>query len=148
MNLKLRFRASFGLSFRYACAMAGKADVRNIALTLPHTRERANDFAFETLGGGKYRLLAWVWKERVDPRKPRVPNPKVLAVRVADLDTKELLLQSDSRKFFTEAHYDGYAAVLVRLKEITRGELHALLHESWKTIVSRPERKTRHSRRS
>src|SRR5690242_21892577 len=106
--------------------MVTQADVRAIALALPDTRERAGDFAFEMRCGAKYKLLAWVWKERVDPRKPRVPNPEVLAVRVADLDTKELLLQSDRRKFFTEPHYEGYAAVLVRLEAVTRGELRAL----------------------
>lgn len=79
-------------------------------------------------------MLAWSWKERVDPRKARVPNPDVLAVRVADLGIKELLLQSDPRIFFTEPHYDGYPAVLVRLKAITRTELRALLADSRKTM--------------
>jgi serine/threonine protein kinase len=28
--------------------------------------------------------FAWVWMERLDPKKPRVANPEVLAVRVGD----------------------------------------------------------------
>ena len=114
--------------------MASRNDVRKIAMALPGTHERDGDFAFEVRTGSKSRLLAWSWKERVDPRKARVPNPDVLAVRVADLGIKELLLQSDPRIFFTEPHYDGYPAVLVRLKAITRTELRALLADSRKTM--------------
>ncbi|HSC12540.1 MAG TPA: hypothetical protein VLC97_16320, partial [Rhodanobacteraceae bacterium] len=66
-----------------------------------------------------------------DPRKPRVPCPRVLAVRVPNLDAKEILLMSDERKFFTEPHYDGFPAVLVRLEEIGRAELRELLMQAW-----------------
>lgn len=126
--------------------MANQNDVRKIALALSGAHERDGDFAFEIRTGSKSRLLAWSWKERVDPRKPRVPNPDVLAVRVADLDTKELLLQSDPRIFFTEPHYDGYPAVLVRLKAITRPELRALLAESWKSMTTKPAGKRARSK--
>ena len=37
----------------------------------------------------------------------------------------------DSKKFFTEAHYDGYPAVHVRLAEVTAKELKPLLAEAW-----------------
>ncbi len=111
--------------------MATQNDVRKIALTLPATREVEGRFAFEVLNGSKYKGYAWVWMQRVDPRKARVPCPDVLAVRVADLDAKEILLMADSRKFFTEPHYDGFPAVLVRLKEIGRAELRELLIQAW-----------------
>lgn len=86
--------------------------------------------------------------ERVHPRQPRVPCPGVLAVRVPDLDAREILLMRDPRKFFTEPHYDGFPAVLVRLEEIGRAELRGLLKQAWaaqapKTLL--PERKERHS---
>src|SRR5690348_92802 len=113
--------------------MATQSDVRKIALALEGTIEREGRFAFAVLNGAKYKGYAWVWLERVQPKKPRVPNPGVLAVRVADLDAKEILLMADSRKFFTEPHYDGYAAVLVRLAEIGRAELRELLHAAWLT---------------
>jgi hypothetical protein len=45
--------------------------------------------------------------ERIDPKKPRVPNPEVLAVRVASLAEKEELLAADPEKFFTEPRYNG-----------------------------------------
>ncbi|GAA0721644.1 hypothetical protein [Dokdonella soli] len=111
--------------------MASQSDVRRIALSLPETREEEDRFAFSVLNGRKYKGFAWVWLERVQPRKARVPCHDVLAVRVANLDAKEILLISDQRKFFTEPHYDGFPAVLVRLKEIGRTELRELLIEAW-----------------
>lgn len=47
-----------------------------------------------------------------------MPNPGVIAVRVADDLDKQVLLASDREVFFTEAHYDRYPAVLVRLSKI------------------------------
>src|ERR1700736_5643502 len=103
--------------------MASQSDARQIALSLPETREEENDFAFSVLSGKKYKGFAWVWKERIDPRKPRVANLGVLALRVANLDAKEILLMADERKFFTEPHYEGFPAVLVRLNEVGKREL-------------------------
>jgi len=113
--------------------MASPSDVRKIALSLPATREKEGRFAFDVLNKAKYKGFCWAWLERIHPKKPRVPNPDVLAVRVSSLDAKEILLMADSEKFFTEPHYDGYPAVLVRLKAIGRGELRALLADAWAT---------------
>ena len=66
--------------------MATQADVRRIALALSGTVESKTDFAFSLIVKEKAKGYAWVWKERVDPKKSRVPNPKVLAVRTASLD--------------------------------------------------------------
>lgn len=113
--------------------MATRSDVRKIALSFPEVKEQEGHFAFEVLNGRKYKGFAWVWMERTDPKKARVPNPDVLAVRVPDLDAKEILLMADEHKFFTEPHYDGFPAVLVRLKEISRAELRELLQQAWAT---------------
>ena len=113
--------------------MATQSDVRKIALALPGTVEKEGHFAFEVRSGAKYKGYAWVWMERLHPKKPRVANPGVLAVRVASLDAKEILLMADERKFFTEPHYDGFRAVLVRLKEIGRAQLRDLLAAAWAT---------------
>jgi hypothetical protein len=84
--------------------------------------------------GGK--LFAWNWPERVDPKKPRVPNPDVLCVRVAGEGEKQALLASDPRKFFTTDHYDGYPTVLVRLAEVAPDELAELITDSWRCRAS------------
>jgi len=112
--------------------MATHADVRRIALSFPDTQEAANDFAFSVLNKGKLKGFAWVWKERVNPKKPRVPNPDVLAVRVANLGQRDALLAADSKKFFTEPHYAGFPAVLVRLAAVTAADLKILLAEAWR----------------
>jgi hypothetical protein len=112
--------------------MATEDDVRRIALALPATSEGDGRFAFSVENRGKAKGFAWVWMERVDPRKARVANPEVLAVRVANLGEKDLLLASDERVYFTEPHYNGFPAVLVRLAEIDVDELQELLTDAWR----------------
>lgn len=112
--------------------MATQADVRRVALSLPGTEEEANHFAFAVRNKGKSRGYAWVWMERVTPKKPRVPNPAVIAVRVANLAQREVMLAADPVKFFTEPHYAGFPAVLVRLDKVTVADLKVLLAEGWR----------------
>jgi hypothetical protein len=112
--------------------VATQADVRRIALSLPETEEAADRFAFSVRNKGKLKGFVWVWLERVAPRKARVPQPSVIAVRVANVDDKEFLLASDPEKFFTEPHYNGYPAVLVRLSAVTVRELRSIITEAWR----------------
>jgi hypothetical protein len=118
--------------------MVSRAQVRRIALALPSSREAKVGFAFSVRGkGGKEKGFAWVWQERVDPKKPRVPNPAVLAVRVADLDEKEALIALRPDKFFTEPHYAGFPAVLVRLAAVDAAEMKTLLAAAWRSVAAR-----------
>ena len=78
--------------------MATRADVQRIALSLPGAEQAADHFAFGIRRKGKLKGFAWVWMERVEPKKPRVPNPRVLAVRVANLAEKERLLDARRRE--------------------------------------------------
>jgi hypothetical protein len=112
--------------------MATQADVRRIALSLPETEEAPNHFAFSVRNKGKPKGFVWVWMERVVPKKARVPQPKVIAVRVANLDDKDVLLSLDSTKFFTEPHYNGFPAVLIRLPAVTARELKPIIAEAWR----------------
>jgi len=76
--------------------MADQNDVRrSIALSLPGPREGKDHFAFSVENKGKQKGFAWVWVERVKPRKPRVPRADVLAVRVRDDAEKAALLAGD-----------------------------------------------------
>jgi hypothetical protein len=113
--------------------VADADDARQIALSLPETLQRPNDSRFFV--GEK--AFAWTWMERVDPKRARVPQPEVLVVRVADQLEKEALLAVDPDKFFTEPHYDGYAAVLVRLPAIDVDELADLLAAAWRVVAPR-----------
>jgi hypothetical protein len=101
-------------------------------MALPGAEEGTDRFGFSVLNKGKSKGFAWVWLERHEPKKPRVPNPGVLAIRVANNAQNDLILSSDTRKFFTEPHYDGYPAILVRLKEVTVADLRVLLEEGWR----------------
>lgn len=121
--------------------MATQADVRRIALSLPGAGEEAGRFAFRVENKEKPRPFAWVWRARVDPRKAKVPQPEVLVLRVASLDDKEFLLGLDREKFFTEPHYDGYPAVLVRLPAIDEGLLEKVIRDAWR--IRAPQRLTR-----
>ena len=117
--------------------MATERDVRKIALSLPETTEAEGRFAFSVLNKGKQKGILWVWMERVDPKKARVPHPGIVAIRVPSLDAKDALLASDTKKFFTEPHYVGFPAVLVRLAEIGKAELRELITEAWRCQAPR-----------
>lgn len=115
--------------------MATHADVRSIALALPETVEAEGKFAFSVINKGKAKGFLWLWQERIHPKKPRVPNPKVLALRTASLDDKEFLLAAHPERFFTEPHYNGYPAVLLRLEAVTAAALRPLILEAWRAMA-------------
>jgi hypothetical protein len=117
--------------------MADQDDVRRIVLSLPDTREADDRFAFSVRNAGKEKGFAWVWLERAEPKKERVPNADVLAIRVANAEEKEMLLRSDPQKFFTQPHYNGFPAVLVRLDAIDANELEELLTDAWRCQAPR-----------
>lgn len=98
--------------------MATVADVREIALSLPETSERPS---YGTPGFRvKDRLFA------------RVREEGVLVVWTADVGEKDFLVRAEPKKFFTTAHYDGHASVLVRIGAVDREELTELLTDAWR----------------
>jgi hypothetical protein len=119
-------------------------------LSLPAVEEVGDRFAFSVPNKGKLKGFVWVWMERVVPKKPRVPNPGVIAVRVANEGQKSALLSADGKKFFTEPHYDGFPAVLVRLEAASVADLKVLIAEAWRCQAPaervRPEGKQRPGR--
>lgn len=111
--------------------MATQQDVREIALSLPETSEDPGRFAFSVNNKGKQKHFVWVWLERLQPKKARVPNPEVIAIRVSNLDEKDFLLAAEAGKFFTEPHYNGFPAILLRLADVGYDELSGLLLNAW-----------------
>jgi hypothetical protein len=113
--------------------MAQWHDVHRLALALPQT-ERLE---------GRDGLHSWrvqgknvVWERplrRTDLEAlgDSAPTGAVLGARVPDLGAKEALLASAPEVYFTTAHFDGYPAVLVRLKEIDEDQLRELITEAW-----------------
>jgi hypothetical protein len=62
-------------------------------------------------------------------------------VRVEHLIAKEALLADDPGVYFTTPHFDGYAAVLVRLDEIALDDLVEVIVEAW--LCQAPKRLAR-----
>ncbi len=117
--------------------MADQDDVRRIALALPDVVEAADHFGFSVRNKGKLKGFVWAWNQRVEPKKPRVPRADVVAIRVPDQFVKEALLATDEAKFFTEPHYNGFPAVLVRLPAIDLDELAELITDGWRCQAPR-----------
>jgi hypothetical protein len=115
--------------------VATQDDVRRAALALPDTVEADDRFAFSVMNKGKAKGIAWVWQERVHPKKARVPNPEVVAIRVQHEAEKQALLAEDDEKFFTEPHYNGFPAILVRLAAIEPDELEELIIDAWRCLA-------------
>jgi hypothetical protein len=112
--------------------MATWDEVREIALALPETNERPSH------GNAFWRVKdkGFVWERplRESDRKAlgdAAPEGPILGVRVEHLGAKEALLQDDSGLYFTIPHFDGYAAVLVRLDRIGLEELREIIVEAW-----------------
>ncbi len=59
------------------------------------------------------------------------PDGPILAVRVADLDEKDAALAENPKAFFTIPHFDGYAAILVHMRKVTKRALRDAITEGW-----------------
>lgn len=59
------------------------------------------------------------------------PDGPILAVRVADLGEKEAVLALNPAAFFTIPHFDGYSAVLIQLKKVTKKALRDAIVDGW-----------------
>lgn len=115
--------------------MATQADVQRIALAQPGTEQAPTGFAFSVMNKGKAKGFVWVWMERITPKKPRVANPGVVAIRVQNIEHREAMIAADPRKFFTEPHYAGFPAVLVRLDAVTVADLETLIPDAWRCMA-------------
>jgi hypothetical protein len=108
--------------------VSSQTDVSRVLSALPGVTRDASSFHFRVEG----KQFAWVYPERIDPKRSRVPNPDVLVVWTGDELEKEALIALDPAVFFTTDHYDGYPAVLVRLPKIDADRLEQLLTDAWR----------------
>ena len=112
--------------------MASWDDVRRIALGLPETSEHVT---YEH-PSWKVRGKLFAWERPLRPADLRAlgdaaPSGPILGARVEHLVAKEALLADAPEVYFTTPHFDGYAAVLVRLDRIAVEELNELIVEAW-----------------
>jgi hypothetical protein len=66
------------------------------------------------------------------------PAGPILALRTADLQDKEAMLAAGAKGIFTISHFDGFAAVLVQLKTVTKRPLREAVEDAW--LACAPER--------
>ena len=119
--------------------MANWDDVRRLALALPETTETVS----RELRQWRVKDKGFVWERplrRADLEAlgDDAPSGPILGARVEHLVAKEALLADDPGVFFTTPHFDGYAAVLVRLDRIELEELEELTVEAW--LAQAPKR--------
>ena len=115
------------------------ADVRRLALALPATTEGTSWGA----PAWKVRDRTFLWERplrRADLEQlgDAAPDGPVLGAAVADEGVKRALVDDDPAVYLTTPHFDGYAAVLVRLDAIDVGELAELVTEAW--LAKAPKR--------
>jgi hypothetical protein len=112
------------------------ADLDELALAMPATtKELSGDGRPAYKAHGKLFVLH-------RSRRPDAVDPDTgermddVMFRVADLGVKELMLSDDRGVFFTTPHFNGYPAVLVRIRDLARldrEELEELVVEAWLT---------------
>jgi hypothetical protein len=114
-------------------AMATMDDVARMALELPEVTEGERHGNLTWFVGAK----AFVWERpfsKADIKRfagATPPDGPIVAVRVADLDDKEGVLFNHSKAFFTIPHFDGYAAVLIQMKAVTKKALNDAVIDAW-----------------
>lgn len=114
------------------------ARLRALALGLPDAHDESGSDRLNFSVGGKG--FAWTYTARSAPKKPRLPQIDVLAVR-CPIERKQMLIEVAPDIFFDDDHYRGYPAVLVRLARVDEAELAALLESARR--LQAPKRRPR-----
>ena len=115
--------------------MATLRDLDRIALGLPGAEKSVEDGRPTYSVGGKY--FAFHRRPRpdaLDEQGERLTD--VLVFRVDGEEAKELVLADPRRLFFTTPHWNGYPAVLLRirdLKQLPVAELRDTVVDAWLT---------------
>jgi hypothetical protein len=112
--------------------MATWEQVRRLALALPETSEKISRERCQWRV--KDKLFVWerpLRRGEIEALGNDAPQGPILGARVEHLLAKEALLADDPSVFFTTPHFDGYPAVLVRLRRITAKDLKEVVTEAW-----------------
>jgi len=117
--------------------MVSVDEAARMALQLPEVTEGERHGTRTWFVAGK----AFAWERpfsKADIRRfgdVQPPDGPIVAVRVEDLGEKEAVLAAQPEAFFTIPHFDGYAAVLIQLKSVTKRALRDALVDGWLTCA-------------
>jgi len=111
-------------------------DLDALALAMPDATKQVED------GRPTYKVHEKMFcfhrrrrKDAVDPETGEQLDD-VLVFRVADLGVKEMLVADVRGIYFTTPHWNGYSAVLMRIRDLGQldlDELRDLVEEAWLT---------------
>jgi hypothetical protein len=113
--------------------MASLDDVALIASELPGVRE-------DVRHGNRTWFVAdkaFAWERPFSKadikRYGNAPPPEgpIVAVKVSNLEQKDVVLMGQPKGFFTIPHFDGYAAVLIQLKHVAKRQLRDAMVDGW-----------------
>jgi hypothetical protein len=119
--------------------MVSVDEAARMALELPQVTEGERHGTRTWFVAGK----AFAWERgfsKADIRRfgdESPPDGPILAVRVEDLGEKEAVLAAQPKAFFTIQHFDGYPAVLIQMKAVTKRPLREAIVDGWLAMAPR-----------
>lgn len=120
--------------------MVSLEDVARLAAELPEVTEGERHGNRTWFVAGK----AFAWDRpfsKADLRRfgdQQPPGGPILAVRMEDLSEKEAVLAANPREFFTIPHFDGFAAVLIQLRQASAKAVREALTDGWLACAPPP----------
>jgi hypothetical protein len=125
-------------------ARARVEDVHELALGMPHVTvaHGPSGNPVYQVGGKSFVFFRTARPDATDPETGERYSD-VIIFWVASESDKQALVQDPASPFFTTAHFDGHASVLLRASrvgELTRQELREVVQDAWLAQASNRRR--------
>lgn len=114
--------------------MATWDDVDKIASALPEVTSRVG--GHDVMRQWQVRKKTFVWERPlrnadIEALGADAPDGPILGAWLNDEGEKFALVETSPDVYFTTPHFNGYAAVLIKLDAITKQELAELIADAW-----------------